>query len=458
LKTKGKLKVGLVFSHRYKEEAHWPRIGFDYKERGEELTHRLEVYCGEVKFIPRIAHSSEEAEEVLKDLKKENVDGFIVYMLGLWTGTNLEGDFPISNTSGAARNSVGCIIARHGYPTLFVDDLYGGSGEFLLSMGFANKENLPVVGIASSNFEDVAEGVELLKVIKSLKESKIILIAEGYYELWTDKNELEHIFGTKIEEMSFKELSDYYDNVSDKDIEYWVNRWTSNALSIVEPSIEEIKKSARMYIALKEIMKDRRADTITIDCFGALKKGLINAYPCLAFFQLNNDGFAAICEGDLDSTITYLIGSYLSGRPGFVSDPVIDISKGQIIYAHCTCTNYVNGLGRKSNLYSIRSHAENKAGAAVQSFLPAGSVVSTLKVNTQEKAIAFHKGIAKGVVEQEDRACRTKLAVEVNASKILDNWNNIVDFKWHRVTFYDDLGKKIKNIARLLNLRFIKED
>ena len=35
------------------------------------------------------------------------------------------------------------------------------------------------------------------------------------------------------------------------------------------------------------------------------------------------------------------------GRPGFISDPVIDTSKRQIIYAHCVASNRAFGPDRR---------------------------------------------------------------------------------------------------------------
>jgi len=37
----------------------------------------------------------------------------------------------------------------------------------------------------------------------------------------------------------------------------------------------------------------------------------------------------------------------------------------------------------------------------------------------------------------DDKVCRTKLAAEVDAEKILNNYHFEI-FSWHRVTFYGD--------------------
>jgi len=199
------------------------------------------------------------------------------------------------------------------------------------------------------------------------------------------------------------------------------------------------------------------ADAVTIDCLGLYYSGKLPAYPCLALFQLNNEGSTGVCEADLDSTVTQLMMRYLTSRPGYVSDSVIDTASSQIIYVHCVATNRVYGPNGISNPYIIRSHSEDRKGASVQSVIPLEEIVTTIKINVAEKAMIIHQGKAMANIE-EDKACRTKLAVEANAEKIVENWNRNVDFGWHRVTFCGDWRKKTMNLATLLGLKIIEED
>jgi hypothetical protein len=59
-----------------------------------------------------------------------------------------------------------------------------------------------------------------------------------------------------------------------------------------------------------------------------------------------------------------------NGRPGYISDPVIDTSKRQIIYAHCVASNKVFGPHGGSNPFRIMTHSEDRSGASVRSILP----------------------------------------------------------------------------------------
>jgi hypothetical protein len=144
---------------------------------------------------------------------------------------------------------------------------------------------------------------------------------------------------------------------------------------------------------------------------------------------------------------------YLTGRPGFVSDPVIDTSTSEVIYAHCVATNRVFGPQGKANKYIIRSHAEDRQGAAVQSRMPRGEPVTTLKVCPDNRHVVIHSGTTTRNID-EPKACRTKLAARTDAEQLLRNWTH----GWHRVTVYGDWRKDVISLAQMLGLAVIEED
>ena len=95
---------------------------------------------------------------------------------------------------------------------------------------------------------------------------------------------------------------------------------------------------------MKAVLKKHGANAITVNCLGGFYGGHIHAYPCLGFHELNNEGLIGGCECDVRSTATMVTLTALTqGRPGYISDPVIDTAKRQIIYAHCVASNKVFG-------------------------------------------------------------------------------------------------------------------
>lgn len=467
-------KVRLIFSHLPATNATWPNVGFDYDGRKRELTAGLVNGCPGVEFLPATVHTGEEAARLVK-ADGDKVDGFLVYALGIWNG------------------SLRAAVAS-GKPTLLVDDLYGGSGEFLITYSSARREGRKVAAVSSSRFADVVEaarcfvrvraagGAEAFvaacdaarkratpapgdsactpdkvafaepgEVLKRLRETTILQFGRpmGLAKPITD------VFGTRIISLGFPELHAAYLKADKAEAERYADRWITAAARVVEPKRDEIVKSAQMHLGMTRLMKQYGAAAITVDCLGGFYSGQLHAYPCLGFTEMNNAGLVGACEADLMSTITMLTLTYLTGRPGYISDPVIDTSKNQIIYAHCVAPTKMFGPKGPTNPYHLRNHSEDRKGAVVRSLLPLGYMTSTMEFNAGRREVLFHQGRAVANVD-EDKACRTKLAVDVKGDidRLLTFWDH---WGWHRVTVYGDVKPAVEEMARALKMRFVAE-
>jgi hypothetical protein len=428
-----KARVRVFFTHKPPSNPTWPNIGYDYDGRKKVLLEKLQNSCTGIEFLPVTVGGVQRAKEILAKDKDENIDGYVVYMVGIWTGVPQE-------------------VMQSGRPTILIDDLYGGSGEFLSAYSDAKRRDLKVTGVSSSRFEDVAEAVKCFECLKKLRSSAILRVGTGF---GCTENGVQNVFGTKIVHIQYEQLNDAYVQADKTEAKKWADKWINEAEKVVEPGREEIEKSAAMYLAMKKLMDENKAQAITINCLGGFYGGKIRAYPCLGFFQLNNDGLVGACESDLKSTITMLIIGYLTGRPGYISDPVIDTSKNQIIYAHCVAMNRVYGPDGKTNPYHIRNHSEDRKGAAIRSLLPLGEMTTSLEFDPDKKEIIIHRAKTVENVE-EDKACRTKLAAEPvgDINKLLRYWDT---WGWHRVTFYGDLRRPVEHIATLTGFKIIEE-
>lgn len=427
---KGKARVTLVFTHVPSGGPTWPTKDYDYDSRAKELAAKLESACPKIEFTVKTALNAAQADEIVK--ASPDVDGFVVWCIGLWTG---------------APN----VFAHSGKPMVLVDDLYAGSGEVLVSQVAIRNEKLPVVTVSSSEIKDIAEAVNMFAVIRAMKESSILVICDRDITGATDS--VRKFCGTTLIPMQSPELASYYDKTNEREAADWADYWTKNAAKVVEPTREDLIKSGRMYLALSRAAAEKKADAVTMDCLGMFYSGRVTAYPCLSHFQMNNDGGTGVCEADLDSTCTQLMIRYMTGRPGYVSDPVIDTSKSEIIYAHCVATNRVLGPKGEANPYIIRSHAEDNKGVSVQSLMPANQDVTSAKFEIGTRRMVIHSAKTTRNVS-EAKACRTKLAARSNAENILKNW----DFGWHRVTVYGDYRKQLINLARLYGYTVAEED
>jgi hypothetical protein len=425
----GKTKIKVVLAHPSSKEPCWPNIGYDFEANKAEFMKNLNTYYPDIQFLPVTAMKDEDAAKILQS--GTEVDGFIVYLSGcLW-------------------GSVPETIAGAGKPTVMVDNLFAGSGEFLTSYARVRRQGLPVTAVSSSDFKDVADAVRALDTIKKLKDSTVLVVGGK-----PDKK-IEEFFGTRMVDIAFPEINEAYKVADKATAQKWADQWARGAAKIIEPTKSDIFKSAILYVAMMDLMRTHRAQAIAVNCLGGFYGGHMPAYPCLGFMQLNNDGLVGACEADQRSTITMLLMSYLVGRPGFISDPVIDTAKNQIIYAHCVAPTKVFGPDGPSNPFHIRSHSEDRKGACDRSLMPLGEMTTTVEFDAAKKQVIFHQGKTVENVDL-DLACRNKLAVEVQGDvhKLLNYWDQ---WGWHRVTFYGDFKRQVYQMAQLLQFEVVEE-
>jgi L-fucose isomerase-like protein len=286
-----------------------------------------------------------------------------------------------------------------------------------------------------------------------MKESKILAVGGGWPGI---APQIQSEMGIEVVNVPFEEVNEAW-QVADKDqCAEIAERWQKTAQEVRGVSRETLETSAAMYLAQKAVLKKHGANAITINCLGGFYGNHIHAYPCLGFHELLNEGLIGACECDLRSTATMVAMTTLSqGRPGYISDPVIDTSKRQIIYAHCVASNRAFGPDGITNPFQILTHSEDRQGASARSLLPLGYMTTTVEFAPEKKQVLFHQGRSvENVID--DRACRTKLAVEPvgDLERLFGEWDQ---WGWHRVTFYGDLKEPVFALADTLGWKVLQE-
>ena len=472
-----KMRIRILYSlhESVQKRPDWPNIGFDFNPVMERINNALSRNFSDFEFIPTLATGPEEADKIAKKDSTDSIDGYIVYQMNCW-------------------NKVVQTIAKTGKPVLYADFQFGGSGGFLVYTSSFLREKTPNVGfVASERIEDILAAVSCFKLIKQgrtnaefvaatvkarldatrspgnfalkvnnikslspeeairrLNQSKILAVRDQKSEI------AEPVMGIPVEYIPFSEVNSAWSLASKEAAAAIVERWKKSAVAIVGVPDETLLTSAAMYLGMKSVLKNHGANAITVNCLGGFYGGHIHAYPCLGFHELCNEGLIGACECDVPSTATMLAFSTMTnGRPGFISDPVIDTSKRQIIYAHCVAPNKVFGPTGESNPFRILTHSEDRSGASVQSILPVNYLTTTLEINNQRKEILFHQAVALDN-DSDDRACRTKLCAEPvgDIEKLFTMWDK---WGWHRVTFYGDLKEPVFSMANAMGWKVIEE-
>ena len=476
--TKEKTRVRIIYALHAPTQPgpDWPNKGFDFGPVMQRIESELTQRCKGFEFVSTKATGEEQAKAILEtDKTSGGIDGYVVYQMNCW-------------------NRVVQTIATSGKPVLYADFKFGGSGGFLVYNAAFLRNQAPNVGfVASSRMKDVAAAVKCIALAKQsgtasdfvvattelrrkgtpisgkpatkgdqlsclaageclqrLKQMKI-LVVRGQ-ESGPDGE----VMGIQIQQVPFAELNEAWSEADKEQTRAVADGWQKAAKNIKGVSRQTLEESASMYLAEQSLLKKHGAAGITINCLGGFYGGHIHAYPCLGFHQLNNQALVGGCEGDVRSAATMLIGTTLTqGRPGYISDPVLDTAKGQIIYAHCVAHNRAFGPTGPTNPFEILTHSEDRQGASIRSILPTGYMTTSLEFDQGKKQILCHRAVALAN-DPDDRACRTKLCARPlgDFEKLFRSWDQ---WGWHRVTFYGDLKEPVYALADAAGWKVVEE-
>lgn len=477
-RPKTRMRIRVVYSLHQEQQAgpDWPNQGFDFRPVMQRFNDTLAKRCRDFEFVTSLATGEEQARQILEaDVAAGGIDGYVVFQMNCW-------------------NRVVQTLATSGKPTLYADFQFGGSGGFLVyNAAFLRQKSSNVGFVASSDMDDLVEAVKCFAVVgrggslpefvaatasvrarstpkpgrrspkpdplrclpvgdcvDRLKESRILVVRDQ--TAGADSS----IAGIPVERIPFAELNDAWKAADRDEARSVADRWQRSAALVEGVSRETLETSAAMYLAQKAVLARHRANAITVNCLGGFYGGHIHAYPCLGFHELLNEGLIGACEADVRSTATMVaITTLTQGRPGYISDPVMDTSKRQIIYAHCVASNRAFGPAGETNPFQILTHSEDRQGASVRSLLPVGYLTTTLEFEPARKEILFHQ--ARAVAnDPDDRACRTKLCAEPlgDLDRLFTQWDQ---WGWHRVTFYGDLREPVHALADALGWKVVAE-
>ncbi len=321
------------------------------------------------------------------------------------------------------------------------------------------KASRKVILLPSSDYGELERAAALLRVPVRLRQSRIIVVgrAKGTPPACSAE-QVKNSLGPEVVLISQEQVTAAHNAIDPKAAEAEAEQyWVHQAKKIIEPSKADIVNSARLYLAIKDIMIKERAQAITSShCMGAPAKG------CLAFSKLNDLGLVGACEGDMDSTLTMLIFNYAFGVPGFISDPLFDTSKNAVIHAHCTSVTKLDGPGGQRAPFLIRTQCDSNAGVSLEVQMRVGQEITCAKLaNLDTMLISTGKIIE--LTDFHDRGCRTQITTEVpDARKMAHDWgsgilNNDMMTLLHRVVFYGNRLASVKDLAPLMQLKVVEE-
>ncbi len=315
--------------------------------------------------------------------------------------------------------------------------------------------------LPSSDYDELERAIRMLRVIPMMRQTRIVLFppARGT-EAARSPNEVKKRLGADVVAVEERTFDEMIAAAEGEAVQAEVNRWTNEAKEIVEPDAEDIRKAARVSVALQRLMEREKADGLAIGtCMGWLPKG----FPCLGFARLRDSGIPAACEGDMDSLLTMMLFQYAIDQPGFQGNATFDTARNALWTAHCTAPLKMDGPDGKEAPYLLRGHSEvGGSGCVPEVQYRLGETITRCKLINLSTILAS-TGKIIDVPARSVRACRTQIVTEVrDAAKMAANWSRAIDTEdamtlLHRVVFYGDHMDTLYHLTRLMGMEVIEE-
>jgi len=342
-----------------------------------------------------------------------------------------------------------------GLPTVLFSQPFSGHGWMYFPQW--RKQGKKVILLPSSDWSEIDRAVGLLRAPAWLKQTRIIAWGSPLGTASAcSAEQIKKRLGAELISVSNDRVQQMMKAIDPKAAEAEAEEyWISQAKAIVEPKRPEIIESARLFLALKELMIQEKAQAVTSShCMG-------NPRGLLAFSKLNDLGLVGACEGDMDSTLTMLMFAYAFRVPGFITDPVIDKAKNAMVHFHCTSATKMDGSKGKRLPFTIRNQTDSKGGVALEVENRVGQPVTCAKLVNLDTLLFTPGKILE--TSTSPLACRTQFAQSVpDARRLFLNWGeNVIQggvmTLLHRVVFYGDHAEAIRDLGDLMGFKVIEE-
>lgn len=423
-------------------ETHWPRPKLDVAREMAGVEARLaEVErknAGDFRFAGgQLLTTAAEVEPWARGL--DDVDAVLM--------------IPLSTPSVA----VPAIVDASGVPCLCFSRPF--AGHHWAGIAGLRKSGKRVDVLASGSYGSLDAYAPVFRTIRHLRKSKVLVVSSSFdrYKRLTDG--FTRQFGTAMGFFTYGDLTTAFGRADAQAAQKAADDFTRAALRVVEPTPAEIRDALRFYLAVEDLLGREKANAITVDCFPGLLGKKMPAYPCIAWSKLNDQGRYGVCEGDVRSTMTQMLVTSYSGMPGFVSDPVFDVSRNEVIHAHCVSATRMKGIGGPGAPYLVRRHLETAEGAVLQVLMPSGETITVAEFADPRRLLVSTAEVTGTTAEvsgapDADSGCRSKIRTRVSdAQKWLENYSAGL----HRVIFYGDHVPALERMGRLMGFEVVRE-
>jgi L-fucose isomerase-like protein len=292
------------------------------------------------------------------------------------------------------------------------------------------------------NPEELKQKINAFKTVKLLQKMKICVFDSGDWKLdgaaWFKNPIISGRLNTQnINKEKFLEA---YRNADRKKAESLAKKWMREAEKVLEPKFEDVVKSAMVYLAMKKVMEDMKADAAYVLWCGQFTKEL-GTKMCFALAKLADDGYPVGCWRG-ENLLPLLILHTISKKPIFVCEAYT--RKGKVItLRHCFAPTTIT-----SSKYILRRWRNMKGTVTGYCQLPKGEV-TLVNCGSNDRLVVV-KGKVLDCKDLGGDNCRMTIWVELENEDII---RSFVGREFAMV--YGNYEKEVKQLVTNLGLHVL---
>jgi L-fucose isomerase-like protein len=303
------------------------------------------------------------------------------------------------------------------------------------------------------DYQDLNNFLGVLSIKKKLGQTRI-LILNANYPHWErficrvhgGREAIKEKLGIELEYVKSEDVIRIWENMDENRVKPIVEKWTQEAEKIVEPEEKDLKAVAKLYLVMKDLLKEKNAHAITM----AYGEGPLPV-PCFAYTNLRDEGVPSACEADIISLLSMIILNYIAEKPCFMGNTFIDTTDETLILSHCVCPRKMEGYNANPTPYTLRRYHREKFTGSLTAFvkMKKDQEVTICRLSGDLKNMLIASGIIADSVEMEDDTyCRVKAKVKVKNPKefIHKATGN------HHVMVYGDYREQLKKLNEILGI------
>ncbi|MCE5255718.1 MAG: hypothetical protein LLF89_02600 [Spirochaetaceae bacterium] len=223
------------------------------------------------------------------------------------------------------------------------------------------------------------------------------------------------------------------------------------SIAHIKPDVQNsmLQKTARIYVALKELCKEQGLNAVNIKCQYEFSKEY-KAVPCVPLSALADEGIVSSCEGDVMNTVSMAILNILSGDVVAYGDAMNHM---QNVVKFSSCGFAPFSLGEKGccEIGNFMPHP-GFSGLQASFVLKRGRVtIMRLVEDRNDYHILYMTGEGLETELRQGYMPALDVRLDGDIKKLVDNYSG-----QHYAICYGDLSEEIEDLARILGIRTVR--